>query len=391
MATLKQRTSGWWQAVIRRKGQPLQSKTFAKKIDAEAWARDVENKMDRSVFVDRSLAESTTFTDAASRYVKEVLPSKRSGDRDKYRLKSLTEEFGAYSLATITPSMISTFRDKRLALGLSAQSVVHDINMMSRIFKTAVLDWGIPLASVPTSLVRKPAVSNARTRRLVADEEIRLLAAIDQGENPWVKPIVILAIETAARQSELLSMTWKDVDLKKRIARLRGADGRELKNKDTFRDVPLSSRAVKVLDALPKTLRGPVFPVTAEAFKQSWQRAVRRARLTYEQETLLSRLVARGLLEKEAKTETRKVLVLGGRKPAKPTPPRTETLKITAALADDPLLVDLHFHDLRHEATTRLAEKLQIHELMKVLGHKSTKMVARYYHPRAEDLAKKLG
>jgi integrase len=391
MATLKQRTSGWWQAVIRRKGQPLQSKTFAKKIDAEAWARDVENKMDRSVFVDRSLAESTTFTDAASRYVKEVLPSKRSGDRDKYRLKSLTEEFGQYSLATITPSMISTFRDKRLALGLSAQSVVHDINMLSRIFKTAVLDWGIPLASVPTSLVRKPAVSNARTRRLFADEEIRLLAAIDMGENQWVRPIVILAIETAARQSELLSMTWKDVDLKKRIARLRGADGRELKNKDTFRDVPLSSRAVKVLDALPKTLRGPVFPVTAEAFKQSWQRAVRRARLTYEQETLLARLVARGLSAKEAKAETRKVLVLGGRKPAKPTPPRTETLKITAALADDPLLVDLHFHDLRHEATTRLAEKLQIHELMKVIGHKGTKMLARYYHPRAEDLAKKLG
>lgn len=391
MATLKQRTSGWWQAVIRRKGQPLQSKTFAKKIDAEAWARDVENKMDRSVFVDRSMAEATTFTDAASRYVKEVLPSKRSGDRDKYRLKSLTEEFGQYSLATITPSMISTFRDKRLALGLSAQSVVHDINMLSRIFKTAVLDWGIPLASVPTSLVRKPAISNARTRRLVADEEVRLLIAIDQGENPWVKPIVILAIETAARQSELLSMTWKDVDLKMRIARLRGANGRELKNKDTFRDVPLSSRAVKVLDALPKTLRGPVFPVTAEAFKQSWQRAVRRARLTYEQETLLARLIARGLSEKEAKAETRKVLVLGGRKPAKPTPPQTETLKITAALADDPLLIDLHFHDLRHEATTRLAEKLQIHELMKVIGHKGTKMLARYYHPRAEDLAKKLG
>ena len=391
MATFKQRESGWWQAVIRRKGQPLQSKTFPKKVDAEAWARDIENKMDRSIFVDRAIAESTTFTDAADRYVKEVLPNKRSGARDKYRLNALTEEFGSYSLASITPSMISAFRDKRLALGLSAQSVVHDINMMSRIFKTAVLDWGIPLASIPTTLVRKPAVSNARTRRLVADEEVRLLAAIDQGENPCVKPIVILAIETAARQSELLSMTWKDINLKKRIARLRGTDGRELKNKDTFRDVPLSSRAVKALDALPKTLRGPVFPVTAEAFKQSWQRAVKRARLTYEKETLLARLITRGFSDKEAKAETRKVLVLGGRRPAKPTPPRTETLKITAALADDPLLVDLHFHDLRHEATTRLAEKLQMHELMKVIGHKGTRMLARYYHPRAEDLAKKLG
>ncbi len=53
-------------------------------------------------------------------------------------------------------------------------------------------------------------------------------------------------------------------------------------------------------------------------------------------------------------------------------------------------MVDLHFHDLRHEATTRLAEKLEMHELMKVTGHKTTRMLARYYHPRAADLAKKL-
>ncbi|MHB9102702.1 MAG: tyrosine-type recombinase/integrase [Sulfuricella sp.] len=52
---------------------------------------------------------------------------------------------------------------------------------------------------------------------------------------------------------------------------------------------------------------------------------------------------------------------------------------------------DLHFHDLRHEATSRLAEKLALHELMKVTGHKDTRMLAMYYHPRAEDLARKLG
>ena len=52
---------------------------------------------------------------------------------------------------------------------------------------------------------------------------------------------------------------------------------------------------------------------------------------------------------------------------------------------------DLHFHDLRHEATSRLAEKLALHELMKVTGHKDTRMLARYYHPRAEDLARKMG
>lgn len=57
----------------------------------------------------------------------------------------------------------------------------------------------------------------------------------------------------------------------------------------------------------------------------------------------------------------------------------------------DKTLLDLHFHDLRHEATSRLAEKLQMHELMKVTGHMSSSMISRYYHPRAEDLASKLG
>lgn len=57
---------------------------------------------------------------------------------------------------------------------------------------------------------------------------------------------------------------------------------------------------------------------------------------------------------------------------------------------DDKTLVDFHFHDLRHEATSRVADKLQMHELMKVTGHKTSRMVTRYYHPRAEDLARKL-
>ena len=54
-------------------------------------------------------------------------------------------------------------------------------------------------------------------------------------------------------------------------------------------------------------------------------------------------------------------------------------------------LKDLHFHDLRHEAASRLAEKLSnILELSSVTGHKDIRMLKRYYHPRAEELAKKL-
>jgi len=54
------------------------------------------------------------------------------------------------------------------------------------------------------------------------------------------------------------------------------------------------------------------------------------------------------------------------------------------------LLTDLRFHDLRHEATSRLASIFPMHELTKITGHKDPRMLMRYYHPRAEDLAKRL-
>ena len=58
---------------------------------------------------------------------------------------------------------------------------------------------------------------------------------------------------------------------------------------------------------------------------------------------------------------------------------------------DERFLTDLRFHDLRHEATSRLASIFPMHELTKITGHKDPRMLMRYYHPRAEDLAKRLG
>lgn len=397
--------SGRVQAIVRRAGQPIQSKTFKSKVGAEEWLRSIGNEMDRGIFVSRAESERTTFKTAAERYIREVLPDKRGREQDEYRVKRLIEEFGAYSLAGITSSMIAAFRDHRLKY-LAPQSVVHDLNMLNRIFRTATMDWGIALpAGIPTASVRKPSVNNERTRRLVGDEERRLFAAIDdpgpspgKRRNVWIGPVVQFALETAARQSEILSLDWKDVDLRPDhwVARLRGTGGRATKNDDTYRDVPLSEAAVATLEGLQKgeegkvvqRRRGKVFATTASAIKQSWERAVARARDTYEREVLLEGLTAYGMSEKEAQLEIRKVKPSGGRMPAKVTPPRKETQRILAELKHDPLLIDLHFHDLRHEATTRLAEKFQLQALMKVTGHKGTRMLARYYHPRAEDLAK---
>lgn len=384
MAVIAQRDNGRWQAKIRRRGWPPQSKTFRIRADAEAWARAVEREMDVGAFIQRDDAERTTFKEAADRYAEEVLPSKRGKAQDEYVLRRVVEKFGPYSLASISPALISAYRDERLK-AVSGQTVLHELGIISRIFQAVTLDWRIPLPhGNPIALVRKPAVANERTRRLEDSEEKLLLAALDGCETPWPRAAVVLAIETAARQSELLALRWAEVDLKRRVARLRGKDGGITKSGEPYRDVPLSSRAVALLKGLRRSTNGLVLPISQNALQLAWERACARARKTHVHAQLRMRL-ARAGLDEEAQLREIRALVFKKRAPLPITLEHLEAVE-----TDDHTLVDLHFHDLRHEATSRLADKLAMHELMKVTGHKTSRMLARYYHPKASDLALKL-
>jgi integrase len=101
----------------------------------------------------------------------------------------------------------------------------------------------------------------------------------------------------------------------------------------TPRTVPLSSHALEILRGLPRSLDGRVFPINGPNLSVIFEKA-------------------RGLAKLE----------------------------------------DFHFHDLRHMAITRMAERLpNVIELSAVSGHKSLAMLKRYYHPNPEVLAEKLG
>lgn len=384
MAVITQRENRHWQAKIRRHGWPSQSKTFRTRADAEAWARAVEREMDVGAFIQRNDAERTLFADAAERYAREVLPKQRGQAQAEYVLKRVTEEFGAFSLAAISPAMLSAYRDERLA-AVSNQTVIHELGMVSRVFKAAAMDWGVALPQGnPATLVRKPAVANGRTRRLEESEESLLLDALEACASPWPHAAAVLAVETAARQSELLALRWQDIDLKRRVARLRGKDGGVTKSGEAYRDVPLSRRAVALLESLPRAVKGQVLPTTQNALQLSWERACTRARKVHVHAQLCARLAKSGF-DQEAQAREVRALVYKKRSPS------PLTLELLAKIErEDKVLVDLHFHDLRHEATSRLADRLAMHELMKVTGHKSSRMLGRYYHPRAENLALKL-
>lgn len=380
MAVITRRESGKWQVKIRRQGWPSLSKSFDRKADAEAWARATEREMDVGAFINRDDAERTTFQEAADRYIREVLPEKRAQIQPRYMLVRLCESFGRYSLASLSASMMTEYCRDRLNV-VSPQTVIHELGLITRVLKACDRDWGIKLPQgIPTASISKPKLSNARERRLEALEEELLLAALTGKTYP--QAAVILAIETAARQSELISLRWEDVDLARRFARLRGPGGGVTKSGAAFRDVPLSTRAIKTFDSLPRRSKdSQVFPITQVALRLTWVRAVASARRNHLLALLAEQLNSEGIDgDREVKALVYKKRV-----------PLARSRELLASLErTDNTLVNLHFHDLRHEATSRLAEKLQMHELMKVTGHKSSSMLSRYYHPRAEDLALKL-
>ena len=380
MASITKLKSGNWQAKVRRKGQPLISKSFQTKAAAEAWSRSVEREMDTNTFISPDESQKITFSEIAKRYELEVLPSKRGKVQDGYVLKRMVEEFGEYTLVNITSAKLSEYRDARLKV-VSPQTVTHELGMVSRVFKAATMDWNITIPKGnPVAQVRKPSIRNDRERRLEGNEEQLIIDALSDCESIWPLTAVVFAIETAARQGEIIALKWEDINLDKRTARIRGLNGEITKNGDPYRDIPLSKRATELLTNLPKASKGCVFPISQNALQLSWERAVQRARKKHIHGLLIVKLSAHGFDQKAQKNEIN-ALVYKKRKPSEMTLKLINDIEL-----EDKVLVDLHFHDLRHEATTRLAEKLPMHQLMKVTGHKSTRMLARYYHPRAEEM-----
>lgn len=360
MATIRKRGEYQWEAQVRKKGFPPQSKTFNTKAQAEAWAAVIESEMVRGVFISRAEAERTTLGEVMDRYLAEVTPLHRGSATESVRLKAMRRHtLSSRPLATLSSYDFAKYRDERLkgnpANGITAvrPGTVHrELGIFRQVIEHARREWGISLPENPLTLVSRPRVQNARDRRLEPDEETYLLAALEAGgtgdkarRNPWMLPLVKLALETAMRQGEIISLSWNNVDLKKSTAYL------PVTKNGQAREIPLSSRAVAVLREMPLSIDGQVFPITQNALQMAWERALARARKAYKVDCAKSGI--------------------------KPQPT---------------FLTDLRFHDLRHEATSRLAEKLSnILELASVTGHKDLQMLKRYYHPRAEDLAKRLG
>ncbi|MEO5337254.1 MAG: site-specific integrase [Magnetospirillum sp. WYHS-4] len=331
MATITPRTNRegkliGWQAKVRIKGFPGQSRVFDTKSAAKEWATDIETQMKRGTFVSRTEAEATTLGEALKRYGEEVTPSKKGARQEASRILRLRgSQLAKYSLANLRSADVAEWRNELVEAGKAPTTIRNLASIISQVYETARCEWNMEGLHNPILGVRMPSLRQGRDRRLADDEEERLLAACRNSGSYWLAPMVILALETAMRQGELLALQWPNV--RGRVAHLPDS-----KN-GTSRDVPLSSRARAALDELPRSLDGRVFPVRQDGVVTAFRAATRRAKIE-----------------------------------------------------------GLRFHDLRHEATSRLFERgWGIMEVASVTGHKTLQMLKRYTHFEAEKLADRLG
>lgn len=300
---------GGWKCQVRRKGYPSRTKTFKPKVEAVAWSNEVEASMARQMYIPPdSATQSMTVSKLLDKYVKEESRRKASESDDKQRAETIKGALGRYGVTELTPTHLGQYKRDRLAVR-SPQTVTHELNLLHRAYVVGVEEWGLVLPrGVPRT--SRPQLPPGRDRR-VRQEEIDSILANTESEE--LESIVLLAVETAMRRSEILGLKWERIDLKRRSAYVPKT------KTDTPRTVPLSSAAVAVLNVLQRDI-GPVFGITSRCASQAFKRAVNRAGLA-----------------------------------------------------------DLHFHDLRHEATSRLFERgLNVLEVARITGHKSLVMLNRY-------------
>lgn len=325
MASIRKRGAKW-QVQIRRIGHPPLGKSFPLRADAILWARETERSLDRGELlpVDPA-ARRTTIGELLDRYEAEVSIAKRGVQRERFAIKALK----AHGLARVrvnglSSALLGDYRDHRLKT-CSGTTVRRELAVLFHCLQIASREWGFPKFGKSLTDLRLPPLPPRRTRRLDANAEANLWAAIDTSSVPYLRPLAVLAVETGMRRGELLSLKWEHIDLARRIAWL------PMTKNGSSRAVPLSTSAVDALNGLDSTQERP-FMASPNAVRLAWSR-----------------------------------------------------LRTKAGLPS------VRFHDLRHEAVSRLFERgLTAVEVASVSGHSDLRMLHRYAHARATEIAKKL-
>ena len=339
MASIRKRTrkdgATSYRVDVRLKGHPAERATFKRLTDAKKWAQDTECAIREGRYFKTREAQRHTLGEMVDRYVSLEVPKRRSQKDRTREMQRWSDELGYLTLADVTPAKIAEVRDKLLSETTtlnkvrSPATVNRYLAALSHCFTVTVNEWGW-IEDSPMRKVNKLKEPRGRTRFLSEDadgvegERTRLLRACKESTNPYLYPVVVLALSTGMRRGEIMGLTWKDVDLsQERITLL------ETKNGE-IRVVPIAGHALELLKAHAK-----VRPIDTN-------------------------LLFPGKVKRD--------------KPQDLNAPWRTALKKAE-------IEDFRFHDLRHSAASYLAMNgASLAEIAETLGHKTLQMVKRYSH-----------
>lgn len=307
-------------------------------MQAQEWAAKIEAEATNAHY---RLSSRKTLADAIEQFRMDVSPSRRGSRWEDLRLASFAEretQLCARQLSSLTEADFAAWRDRRVG-EVSASTVRREFALLGAVLGIARREWRW-LSHDPLK-IKKPSEPPARRRGVTREEVIGILSHA----NEQVSCAFLLALETGMRAGEILSLTWGNVDLDRRVALLP-----KTKNGDS-RQVPLSAAAIYVLRELQ-------VPVMGEADSAQ---------------------------DSRPQPNVGKVYTITG--------PSLDALfrkARAAAVHACPSIRTLRFHDSRSEAISRLSKRLDVLELARTVGHRNVSQLLTYFHVSASDLAKKL-
>lgn len=340
MATILKTAHGWQAQVARRvDGKAVRkAKTFKTKREAQVWAREFE------VGIASGTDSSDTMRQVFDRYALERSKGKKGERWEVIRLNRFAADLvsgkplGEYVIGDVTTADLVAWRDMHLnrisektGRPIKPATVSRELNLLKHVFVTATKEWELIRVN-PMADVKSPKRAKRRKRRVYQDEVDKLTEALDLTTSPWVTEkqitgaMFLFAIETAMRSGEIRDITNRHVS--GNVVHLP-----ETKN-DHSRDVPLTTRALEILEAVRNgntDSNARPFNIDAESRDSVFRAAVKRSKIE-----------------------------------------------------------NLHFHDTRHEAITRLAKRLEILDLARVTGHKNLNELLTYYEASGDELAERL-
>lgn len=326
---------------VRVKGSPPVTASFERKTAARRWGEETEAAIREHRYFKVFEARRHTAAEMIDRFMTEVVPNRPTQLRHlESHLPWWRTEIGAHLLSELTPSVLSSARDK-LSSGITVRgtkrapaSVLRIMASLAAVLKVAQRDWQW-IDSSPMAKISKPVASRGRVRFLSAGERTSLLTACAELGHPYLHTIVVIALSTGMRLGEIMGLRWELVDVRDSLT-IGHAQLLETKNGER-RGVPIAGSALAAVRLLARKegkTHGLLFP------------SIR--------------------LKPKTKDEAEKPMDI--RRP----------WEEAVAKAD---IKDFRFHDLRHSAASYLAMNgATASEIAAVLGHKTLAMVKRYAH-----------